>query len=491
MAKIEKYSDKEPINGEDKWIGTDVENNNKTKNFTAKKVAAYLNKSSSIESISLRYIYQDVLPGEDRLHGTISFDTPQGPRVLFSSISTLKFSGLVNGIVVEDLYSEPFKDSFLLFSKASDPSQWAIYSWGTAVEDIDEPGFFDIPLTLKDSSGGLDSTEGYLITLLDYKANLTDTGIPEPIVDGIYGRKKDGQNYSWAEVVSKYIPDIPPATTTTQGYGDIAVGTTASSLISAEYTGNEMFDLMLFKTIDPTKVNESASFSARPSTHYAKIGATEDINLTLDLNQGIITDGDGATTHDLVGSATIYNFIDELAVVHAQVAPNNSWSNIGYVIKIGTQQWEGVVFHSAQLDPYYTNKGVISTIFDADRVANSDINTAPNTFSGTITGVYPFFSTTVTLATLTEQTLQSMATAAVTSMIAENGTDKQSVEFPFNWAVINILEQFNTLSQQWDVISIATFTITSIQKTIEGNVVNYNKYTHNGGTIGARQLRWR
>ena len=72
----------------------------------------------------------------------------------------------------------------------------------------------------------------------------------------------------------------------------------------------------------------------------------------------------------------------------------------------------------------------------------------------------------------------------------ETGGNKQIIEIPVAWSTITGLQQFNTFSGTWDSINLSQFTITSVTNTIQGNVINYNRYTHNGATIGARQLRF-
>ena len=73
MARISTYPIDSNIVGSDKWIGTDSQDNKKTKNFTADGVAAFFNTKGVIESQALRYTYQNVGLGDTRLNETISF----------------------------------------------------------------------------------------------------------------------------------------------------------------------------------------------------------------------------------------------------------------------------------------------------------------------------------------------------------------------------------------------------------------------------------
>jgi hypothetical protein len=74
--------------------------------------------------------------------------------------------------------------------------------------------------------------------------------------------------------------------------------------------------------------------------------------------------------------------------------------------------------------------------------------------------------------------------------------NKQIVELPYEWSTITGIQMYNTLSGQWDFIggskenSLLSFTQTDTTKDINGNLVSYRKFTHNGSVSGARQLRF-
>ena len=89
MTKISIYQIDEYVTADDKWIGTDVNTYNKTKNFTPRKVATYFNGSQVINTgVDLLYKYFTITPPEDRPAGTLSFETEIGATVDFSAIST-------------------------------------------------------------------------------------------------------------------------------------------------------------------------------------------------------------------------------------------------------------------------------------------------------------------------------------------------------------------------------------------------------------------
>ena len=51
MARISTYPNDTYVTGIDKWIGSDANNSNITKNFTADAVASYYNRVSKIKNV--------------------------------------------------------------------------------------------------------------------------------------------------------------------------------------------------------------------------------------------------------------------------------------------------------------------------------------------------------------------------------------------------------------------------------------------------------
>lgn len=145
------------------------------------------------------------------------------------------------------------------------------------------------------------------------------------------------------------------------------------------------------------------------------------------------------------------------------------------------------------------NSTIVNTIKEASNVqyqllvtcTSATTNQVATIGLGTTTLLYNWYATTSSITTMTAQTpMVTASSVVISSMVAESGSNKQSIEFPPSWGTITKLEQFNTLSNAWDVILLSTFTETSVNKTIQGVVRSYKKYTHNGALIGARQLRW-
>ncbi len=170
MALISTYPIDENIVGSDKWIGSDANFKNATKNFTVDKVAEYLNNSASIQSQTLRYQYQATVDGfHPRRSGTISFQSNVGNDIPFSSITTWLLSRYsIPAKDVYTFYTNPLIGSTVLVTNANDISKWAVYKWVSSTQDIDENNFYDIVLEYVSGNGSLEDEEYYLISLLLY-----------------------------------------------------------------------------------------------------------------------------------------------------------------------------------------------------------------------------------------------------------------------------------------------------------------------------------
>ena len=93
MTKISTYVVDEKVTALDKWIGSDADNQNRTKNFTPKKLARYFNDDQVINiGVPLQYRYYTLDPLEERPRGTLTFEVERGATVNFSAISTFLLS---------------------------------------------------------------------------------------------------------------------------------------------------------------------------------------------------------------------------------------------------------------------------------------------------------------------------------------------------------------------------------------------------------------
>jgi hypothetical protein len=223
MGRISQYPLDTDIQGNDKWIGTSINNANATKNFSVDKVFEYLNKSGGVDAQSLRYTYQNADNDAVRLATTISFATPIGDSVPFSGITEWIISAFSKTVKdVRTYYDAPLVGSTILITHAENPSNWAIFRWDSSTVDLIDANFYHIGLTHIDSAGSLEVNEDYLIALLDYGSA---SGAAWGGITGTLSAQTDLQNALNAKQVTLVSgTNIKTINSTTiLGSGDLAV----------------------------------------------------------------------------------------------------------------------------------------------------------------------------------------------------------------------------------------------------------------------------
>jgi hypothetical protein len=160
-----------------------------------------------------------------------------------------------------------------------------------------------------------------------------------------------------------------------------------------------------------------------------------------------------------------------------------------YTVTVGLNDWLVLVHYgngeqpikddgSDFIDPQFTNAGSI---------------TATTSFEG----VYPIFATTTNIITLTKQPLYSMLFANNIELVfvaePEDNSGKHKFDIPNIWLnnrpLIKI-EYFNTISNQFDLQDkINEFDVTQTTHIIQGDVINYTRFTHTGLATGLRRIK--
>lgn len=171
MTKISTYVVDEKITALDKWIGSDANMQNRTKNFTPKKLAEYFNENQIINiGVPLQYKYYTLDPLEQRPNGTLTFVPERGPEVNFSSINTFILSKYtMKQNIVSDFLNFLDKCEVLIF-KSRDINSFGFYKI-LDIEIYDEdPNFFTVTVDYKTGHGFMEEDENYMISLVSLDA---------------------------------------------------------------------------------------------------------------------------------------------------------------------------------------------------------------------------------------------------------------------------------------------------------------------------------
>lgn len=259
-------------------------------------------------------------------------------------------------------------------------------------------------------------------------------------------------------------------------------------------TMSEMWDTLILEEKIPVLVSPSITSFTSSETGFREIGIVLNLNYEISFNRGKIEIVSTNFNSLLPRSGDVEKYVysgPSLNIENITTSLTNSTSLNNYEVVIGNQTWNCRVYYKQGPQPltsygnteyYDINNNLIQlTPYPAGSILS---------VSRTVTGVYPFFATTSNITTLTKRPLQAHGSVITVGMVAETIGNKQKIEVPQIWGTLSKIEQFNELSQQWDVININTFTITTTTNNINENTINYNVLTHNGSLIGARELRF-
>ncbi len=101
-------------------------------------------------------------------------------------------------------------------------------------------------------------------------------------------------------------------------------------------------------------------------------------------------------------------------------------------------------------------------------------------------GTFPYYWTSANITTLTKQSLSAIwSTYFQIDMVAETGWNKYKADFETANIGITWIQFYNTVSGTWEWMgwskanSLALWTTSAVNHTVQGNVVSYTRYTHN------------
>lgn len=177
MARISTYPIDTNLSPQDKWIGSDANKNNATKNFSLESVVEWINNNAAIDSQTLRFKYLQSATDANRSKGSISLPTNVSGNLKFDDVTKLVFSafslryaayGTTNN--VSNFYTNPLIGSYALVSLVTDVNTFGIYKWDSSAQKA-KTDFYDIGLTYVTGNGSLENSKDYFLSLLQYDVN--------------------------------------------------------------------------------------------------------------------------------------------------------------------------------------------------------------------------------------------------------------------------------------------------------------------------------
>lgn len=279
--------------------------------------------------------------------------------------------------------------------------------------------------------------------------------------------------------------------------GNVVPGTTGFNNL----TLTQFAKKLTVSTFYPTFVAPSFAMSNNAGA-LRKIGEVIPLlGLTLTLNRGSILGVMSGSTwqpntqqNPRSGIATNYRFnnLGEAGAHLDQAGP--TFSKVNHVVTQGLNSFVGSITYAAGPQP--KNSDNTNTDANGNVMAPLAGGTSANQTTQ-FEGVYPWFGTTQSITTATEQsTLYSMLTGnnIQLTLVAETGGSKQFVDIPKAWLdarpIVDV-QYFNVVSGQFDITGKAgDLTQTAIVKSINSVNVNYVRLTHNKSDRGSQLLRF-
>lgn len=254
--------------------------------------------------------------------------------------------------------------------------------------------------------------------------------------------------------------------------GGIAKGTTVGSLNGKTY--NQLFDDLLFPTVNPTFTAPSASisFSNYASTQEVGAAAPTTSNFTTSFNAGAVNlngvkQSNRAGAHDSANSFIYYG-------------GNTDNTTLPTSVTLGDTNYQYHAVYAAGPQPK-DNKG---NNYSTPLVAGSVNSTAVK-----VNGTYPWFASTSSATAdnpVVKQALVAWNTTAGNMSTGQfkvqpSGTLPQVFKLP---RVLKTLQMLNTVSGQMETIGTTAYTQTTEEIDINGTTVTYYVYTYNGSDRG-------
>jgi hypothetical protein len=258
--------------------------------------------------------------------------------------------------------------------------------------------------------------------------------------------------------------------------GGITLGET---IFSHGKTMQEIIQAIFYPAIAPTISYSSASLSeGSPFTAaYIEIGFIDDLPLNAVFTKGQSVVAGQSTRY--MGSPNQYTYSGDSisgTEIHLVTGTTDSFTILGYTVIQGTNVWHlSVNYDSAPVTPVYDDGSTyVDTAFtnSGSKVANASFE-----------GVYPIYAATATTTVLTKQSLVSMASAnnLQYTIVAEANPGEHTFAIADDWLTgrpLTAVQYYNTVSSTFDPANkITDWVTTSTTKTIQGNTVNYTKYT--------------
>ena len=262
--------------------------------------------------------------------------------------------------------------------------------------------------------------------------------------------------------------------TTPNAVGGIAKGTKVSALEGKTYS--EMFDDLLFPTVNPTFTAPTASIAWKNYATVQEVGSAgpTSANFTTGYNAGTINlngvkQANRGGTHDTANSFVYVNGDATNKTLPTKLA-------------LGATKFKYRAAFGEGPQPKNNKGGDYSSPLAAGTVDSAEIS---------VNGTYPWFASTATAGSLTKQSLVAWNATAGAMSSGEFTVQPHTAAAPQMFKLprkASSLQMYNTVAKAFETVALSDWTETSASETINGNTQTYYTYSYKGDARGSVKL---
>lgn len=262
--------------------------------------------------------------------------------------------------------------------------------------------------------------------------------------------------------------------TTPNAVGGIAKGTKVSALEGKTFS--EMFDELLFPTVNPTFTAPTASIAWKNYATTQEIGSAgpTTANFTTGYNAGAITlngvkQAKRGGAHDTANSFVYVNGDATNKTLPAKLA-------------LGATKFKYRAAFGEGPQPTNNKGGNYSSPLAAGTVDSGEIS---------VNGTYPWYASTATAGSLTKQSLVAWNSTAGAMSSGEFTVQPHTAAAPQMFKLprkASSLQMYNTVAKAFETVALSDWTETSGSETINGNTQTYYTYSYKGDARGSVKL---
>ena len=262
--------------------------------------------------------------------------------------------------------------------------------------------------------------------------------------------------------------------TTPNAVGGIAKGTKVSALEGKTYS--EMFDDLLFPTVNPTFTAPTASIAWKNYATVQEVGSAgpTSANFTTGYNAGAINlngvkQANRGGTHDAANSFVYVNGDATNKTLPTKLA-------------LGATKFKYRAAFGEGPQPKNNKGGDYSSPLAAGTVDSAEIS---------VNGTYPWFASTATAGSLTKQRLVAWNATAGAMSSGEFTVQPHTAAAPQMFKLprkASSLQMYNTVAKAFETVALSDWTETSASETINGNTQTYYTYSYKGDARGSVKL---